>query len=125
MTLNNCIDPKLCGPKGGDDKPKVFIVQDTGTLNFTPALNFGDPVVINRLGYPPFITSFQKQWFRNLSQKLQQFNSERDYLLLVGDPISIALSFHIIAKYSQSIKCLRWDRQTMSYIPVIVKINGG
>jgi len=105
--------------------PKVYIIHDTGVYNFTSAGDFGTPVVLFRKRFPQYNEDEAKSWVEHARKELHLFNSDVDYLLLVGDPVSMAVVFHIIASKNGIVKCLRWDKATQRYFPITVTTIGG
>lgn len=109
--------------------PKVYAPQvpskyDAATrlwvpsVNLTPASAFGEVVVMlppnaNRLHIAPLITALREQ--------MKEFSDE-DYVIAVGDPSLIAAASCIAARKTGTLRILKWDRQTTSYIPVEAKI---
>jgi len=56
-------------------------------------------------------------------RKLKDF-SDKDFLLLSGDPVAIALATCIACSYNKGrIKFLRWDRQLEVYFKIGARIE--
>jgi hypothetical protein len=101
----------------------VFIVQDTGTYNFSPAYRWGVPHVLTEDVYPSFSEQGQRQWGLKVMAELQSFDPETDFLLLTGDPIAIGRVFHMVATRFEKFRCLKWDKKA-GYVPVNVNVKG-
>lgn len=110
---------------------KVFITQEklrrdsfgnmVPEFDMTPALRFGDPVVLVPAGralFAPVLT------VRTLKDKLASFGEE-DYLLTVGDPSIIAVAAMIAGEVNHGrVKLLKWDRQMRDYIAIQIDSSG-
>lgn len=57
------------------------------------------------------------------SQVLEDFNAEEDLLLLIGDPVKIALCAALIASKSPRFTVLRYDRLGDRYYPVELDLS--
>lgn len=56
---------------------------------------------------------------RNIMKtKLQQFNPAKDFLLLTGDPVAIAIATLVLSCYTLSFNCLKYDRENRDYYEV-------
>jgi len=98
----------------------VFITCEDSRLDYSGALAFGGKAV----------AVFQQgQTFLSPAQDLEKartvlFNMEEgDYLALSGDPVRIAICAIAAAEVVNNIKFLRWNRHTMTYVPVEVPIE--
>ena len=95
---------------------KVYVVQDNGTKNFNDAHKFGDIVILQRRDIPLFEDT--KLIIIEMREKLKDFDPQKDWLLLTGDPLLIGLSTFIVGSTKHHVPCLKWDRQTTQYFPV-------
>lgn len=100
--------------------PRVFVTQDT-KHNLAHALPYGDIEILEGKDYPLFTDG--SDVVKRLRAKLKEFNPAQDYLLLVGDPILMALCMAILTEPQDHItpafvRVLKWDRQAAQYIPV-------
>lgn len=98
---------------------KVFIVQDDGRKNLSPALKFGNIVVLATRDMSTFSDTTRQ--ISQIRSKLNGFDPSRDYLLLSGDPLLIGVATHLVAENHREVPCLKWDRMSMDYIPVTLK----
>lgn len=103
---------------------KVYIPQEPSkwdstvemhmpTMDFTPALRYGELVVC----LPPNISfHMTKPVYAALKEKMRDFD-DGDYLIAVGSPLVIALSSHIaLLKTRGSLNLLTWDRMQRQYL---------
>jgi hypothetical protein len=97
---------------------KVYVVQDDGRKNLVPAMKFGDLVVLSGRDMPVFADTGPT--VNSLKTKLKDFDPENDWLLMTGDPILIGTITAIIAKRYNKVRCLKWDKQNLDYLPIIV-----
>jgi hypothetical protein len=107
--------------KHGKKAVTVYITQELRGRDVTDATEFGDLEILipahNQASYStqPII--------RTMTSNLYKF-SDDDYLLLSGDPVSIALAAAIAAKYNRNrFKMLKWDRLENKYFPLQADLN--
>jgi len=100
----------------------VYITQELRGRDFSDALSFGDLEVV--------IPSFMSVSSGHIDQVVERAEtvlasfSDKDYLLLSGDPVCIGLSCAIAAfNNCGSYRVLRWDRLTQSYDEVQVNLE--
>ncbi len=74
---------------------------------------FGDIVVL----CPPQASQFPLDLLTTLRYQLRNYTSG-DYVLLLGDPIAIAMTLRVIFEKGGVVQVLRWNRYTRSYVPV-------
>ena len=106
--------------------PKVYVIQEIpGTKDGKPKINimgareYGDFKFLlpelSQIIFSPGPLIFK------LRQALKNF-SEKDYLLLTGDPAIIGVACSIASDMTNGkYKLLKWDRQERAYYPI--KIN--
>ena len=101
---------------------KVYLIQETGKWNISPALDFGE---IKVLLPPQFNLVFDTEYMvKHLQEKLEGI-TKKDYLLLSGDPALIGIATAIAADYLDGeINLLKWDRQEKFYIPIHCSLYG-
>jgi hypothetical protein len=92
---------------------KIYIVQDLGHFNFTPALQYGELIScidgrVSLAGMP--------RAFSRLQKSLSHIN-ENDWLIPTGHPALIAYAGHLMGLRAGKIRILSWDGQTTTYIP--------
>lgn len=110
--------------------PKVYAPQvpskyDSATklwlpsINLDPAKAFGELVVMlppnaNRLHVNPLISA--------IKEKMKDFGPE-DYVVAIGDPSLLAAAACIaVKKTGGTLRILKWDRQSSSYIAVEAEV---
>ena len=103
------------------ERGTVFVIQDNGTKNLGGALKFGEIEVLQRFDLP--LHQDPAPTVVELRDKLKDYNSEKDWVLLTGDPVLIGIVFHVIGARSKIIRCLKWDRQRTEYFPIILNLN--
>jgi hypothetical protein len=85
------------------------------------AMKYGDPTVL--LPSNVQIAFSTVPTVRLLRRKLRNF-SDRDFLLLAGDPVAIGLACAVAAAYNSGrFNVLKWDRREKMYIPVKIDIT--
>lgn len=95
-------------------RPVVYLVQQDTRKNFTGALEYGsvEALLEEREELDMFNT-------RKITEKLRAGlanMTEDDYLIPLGNPVSIGLAFAIAAHVTRGcFKCLKWDNQEMRY----------
>lgn len=107
-------------------RPIVYVIQDPlrrnwrtkeleSSCDFTPAEEFGELRFLLGSNISPFRTDVV---VRELAQGLRAF-TEKDFLLLVGNPILIGLATAIAADYCDGpINLLQWSGSERKYLRV-------
>ena len=104
-------------------RPCVYIVQDDGERDFSDAEErFGRlvPLVTKADVYADLRNSRPREIVRVMRSKLAEFDSSRDYLLLVGDPVAIAIAVNILSEMTDRIQLLKWDNRGHYYYPIVI-----
>jgi hypothetical protein len=100
---------------------RVFVVQEMPNHDISSAMSFGKiEILLHSNTQIAFSTAPS---IRRLRRKLMDF-SDKDYLLLTGDPVAIGLvcaiaSFNNGGRYA----VLKWDRRERIYIPIHVDVT--
>ena len=103
------------------DSPTVYVVQEMSNHDIASAMLFGDIQVL--LPFNMQIAFSTAPAIRLLKRKLRSF-SDKDFLLLTGDPVAIGLACSIAAAYNSGrYTALKWDRREKLYIPVRLDIT--
>lgn len=100
---------------------RVFVVQEMPNHDISGAMRFGEIEVL--LPSNTQIAFSTAPVIRRLKRKLFDF-TDRDFLLLTGDPVAIGLvcsiaSFNNGGRYT----VLKWDRREHLYIPIKLDIT--
>ena len=102
-------------------RPTVYVVQDPGRWNISPAMEYGTIKVL--LPENRQIIFSSAPTVRRLRDGLKNFSDE-DYLLLIGDPAAIGVATSIVSSINNGrYNLLKWDRQESHYIPIKININ--
>jgi len=56
----------------------------------------------------------------SIDEAARRFNSERDYLLIVGDHLQLVAMAAKLSRYHSKFRVLRYDRKERAYFPVVV-----
>ena len=99
---------------------KVYVVSETLQHNIASALDYGPIETI----LPPNaqITFSPVPTVNRIRRALSKF-SDNDYLLFIGDPVSIAvISAMAAARNHGRFKCLKWDKFERTYIPIQIDL---
>jgi len=102
--------------------PTVFVTQDDPRKNITQALQFGTveavleaPDEARLLNTPAIVAKIKRQ--------LAKMTPD-DYLLLMGNPVSIGICCAVAADITGGrFHLLKWDQQDRQYYPVAVDLN--
>lgn len=100
--------------------PRVFVLQDDGTKNLVPAMQFGSLEImlsgrISTYATAPIIDAIKRA--------LKTF-TPHDYLLLIGDPLAIgAATAYASYKNGGIVKVLKWDRQERTYYALTMDLG--
>jgi hypothetical protein len=103
----------------------VYIVQSTeeGLGRFHKAARYGDFMpIMQRDTFADNAEERMPQMREVMKAKLAEFNPSRDYVLLTGDPLAIAMCILTLSCSTLSIPCLKWDRDEQDYYPVTVSV---
>jgi len=101
---------------------KVYVIQDTNH-NLSHATQYGEFVFINKNDYPVWGDS-SDDFLNNMSKVLSAYDPIDDYLLMIGDPVSIGLAFSYITEKWNMVRLLKWDGQSKKYLPIIINVFG-
>lgn len=92
---------------------KVYVIQEDPKKNLTRAKEYGQLVILMPPNQVTFDSSFAVDM---MEKKLKDFDYDEDFLLLVGDPVLIAIASAIVAGVTGGIfKVLKWDRLESDY----------
>ena len=94
----------------------VYIVQDDGSKNFSPALKFGSEIIALRKYDLPMTKLGQDDAIRAIHHGLRNFTPDKDFLLLSGDPLLISMAVYTLLTNHGHVNCLKWDRQSTDYL---------
>ena len=107
-----------------DERPNVYVVQMAPGHNFSKAERYGNLVpLIQRDAFPDDVDERIPVMAGIMRAKLSKFNPMRDFLLLNGDPIAIALAVMTINRRSLSFQALKWDRENQDYFMANIAVN--
>ena len=114
--------------KNTDKQSIVYVIQDIpGTKQGAPKINiigatqFGNLRVL--LPENSQIILSPNYVITTLRQKLKDYTN-RDYLLLTGDPAIIGVACSIVSDVTNGkYKLLKWDKQDRIYYPIEINLN--
>ena len=96
----------------------VFITQEVEGRNFFPARRYGTLVPL--LPSNAQVVFSSEPVTRKIKRALSKF-SDKDFLLLSGDPIIMGLSMMVAAEMNRGyMKLLKWDKHEKDYYEVVV-----
>ena len=99
----------------------VYVVQEMPNHDIAPAMRYGELKVL--LPSNTQIAFSTVPTVRLLKRKLRGF-TDKDFLLLTGDPVAMGLASSIAAAYNSGrFRVLKWDRRERMYIPVSIDIT--
>ena len=100
----------------------VYVTQENPRVNIVSAARWGD--------LEPLTSPFDQihinpiRMVSQIRRKLRGFTDD-DWLLAMGDPAIIGVSFAIAAEVNQGrVNLLKWDRMEKSYYPVKISLRG-
>ena len=98
----------------------VYVVQEQQNKNILPAEQFGEIKVLLPPGTQ--VTFSSGQVCNQLMRDLSRFN-DKDYLLLIGDPVAIGIAVAVACHWNQGrVNLLKWDRMETKYFPVSINL---
>ena len=92
--------------------PRCYIIQDLGRINFLPAEQHGELVVV--VAGPTNPTSL-KRTFELMKRKMSGI-TKNDWLIACGNPALIALAGAIMGQKCGCVRILSWDQQAQRYV---------
>jgi hypothetical protein len=97
---------------------KVYITQEAVGRNFLPAQHFGELKLLFPSSAQIVFTAAPV--LHKLETELAGF-SDKDYLLLSGDPLIMALAVVVALESNRGCaRCLKWDKQEKTYYEVAI-----
>jgi len=106
---------------------KVYIVQENHRFSYDDAEQYGELCFMTRLEFSSNANSLNNQTIQEqIYTNAQQFEVD-DYLLLTGNPVSMAFAFHLVAMKlasggHKSIRVLKWDNMVGKYVSIEINI---
>jgi hypothetical protein len=102
----------------------VYITHEMRGRDVSNALEYGAVRVILPAEIQVVDNPIQKKLvIETIEDTLKDF-SDDDYLLLSGDPATIAISFGVAALNNNGrVRILKWDRHQEAYLPIDVEIE--
>lgn len=104
--------------------PKAFVVQDNPRISTLPIKEYADwpPRVI----FPPGQIMLSPEKALRLARNvLDREMKEDDFLVLLGDPVMIAIVSSVAVEIFGKLKFLKWDRRERIYYPVLIDFDEG
>ena len=101
----------------------IYVTHEDPRLDYSPAYRWGDKIIAV---FPPGagqITLSPQSALANARARLSSMTRD-DYLVLVGDPVMIGICVAVAAELVGRVKLLRWDKRSLSYVPVDVDFIG-
>lgn len=94
---------------------RIFVTSEDPKLDYTPALQYGSSI---SGVFPPGQIHLHPDVAINQARKILRSMEPDDYLALAGDPTKILICGVIAAERVGKVKILKWNRQSMSYVPI-------
>ncbi len=102
-----------CQPTLPDGSPR---------FDFTSALEYGKLEIL--LPHTQSLLS-PVPTVRNLKEKLQGYDPEKDHILMVGDPILCATVAAVACSIGHGkMSCLKWEKRFRKYVAIPIDITG-
>jgi hypothetical protein len=100
---------------------KVYVTQESGSVDYLPACAFGDLVFVTgsgqRISHLPQSIDTQLV-MEQINTVLADFDSDEDYLLCTGSPTIMAICGATLGEDLH--KILSWDNRAHKYFEVII-----
>jgi len=103
----------------------VYVLQKDADKDFSPAAKFGKLAYVfgeNRQVYPDNATRQAEDMVELATKKLNDFDAEKDFLLLNGDPVAIFIAGGVLGEWWDQVKVLKWDRDHKDYYEVLINL---
>jgi hypothetical protein len=102
---------------------KVYVVQGTDNGKYERAKRYGTLVyLMERDAFPDNAEERIDHMHHTMHAALFNFNPARDWILLTGDPVAIAMCILVLSQWTLHIPCLKWDRQEQEYYAVTIYV---
>lgn len=104
---------------------KIFVCMDDGKHDLSPALKYGDPVILFKTSfYPDTADERQPKVLKHALRVLEKFDEGTDSLLLVGDLALVAICTAAMIMLGKTrIKMLKYDRRTRDYYVIDIDFH--
>lgn len=96
---------------------RVFVTSEDPRLDYSAAREFGTEIIGV---FPPGQVHLSPQIALYRARAVLRSMKREDYLALVGDPVKIGICVAIAAERCGKVKLLRWNRNTLNYLPIEV-----
>ena len=101
------------------DRGKVYVVQENPKLDYMDADSYGDVTFITGQEYSPMSGApVNDRIVLAVRLAMQEFNPDRDYLLLTGGLTVVGYAFHLAIQKKGYINLLQWDKRRNSYVVI-------
>ena len=102
----------------------VFITENSPGKDFSSAHAFGDFCRVFRKGvYPDNSEERSDEMVKIARSRLENFDAETDYVLMVGDPVGIAIVMAVLRETHPVISVLKYDRKAGGYYPIEIDLS--
>lgn len=96
------------------------VVQESPGKNLLPARDHGE---IRVLLTTSDVHRGMTHCISVLKEKLAEFRCDKDFLILVGDPVFMGIAMILVSETSEgSFQILRWDRESYKYLPIDIRL---
>jgi len=104
----------------------VYIIQQDDKKNLRAAGRFGAiKYLFTRGVFPDNQQERVKEMIRIARKILQDFDPKTDYIVPIGDPVSITIVAAILSEMYEIIPVLKWDGEAEAYYPVTIDLQIG
>ena len=99
--------------------PTVYVVQENPRINYTPAEKFGIVKFLTADEYSPSQHSIRnKRILEDVIRGLSNFDPDRDYIILSGNPIIMSFAFSLVLQRKGYVKALWYQSMDRDYVEV-------
>ena len=99
---------------------KVYVIQERPERNVLSASQFGELTLV--LPFQSQIVLSAAPTIQKMKKVLKNF-TDKDYLLLMGDPAAIGIACSIVSDVNRGkYKLLKWDKNEMMYYPIQIDL---
>lgn len=102
----------------------VFVIQQDDKKNLRAASRFGEiKYIFTRGVFPDDQQERAKEMVRIARKVLSDFNPTTDYVVPIGDPVSITIVAALLSELHEVIPVLKWDGEFEAYYPVTIDLR--
>lgn len=107
-----------------ENRPVVWVTQETPQYNYLPAERFGDLKFITNKDFSAVRGSIiNSDLMTAIRTAVRDIDVENDYMVVSGSPAVTAVVFMMLGMRTRMLRMLRWSNRDMGYTPIVLEIK--